>query len=100
MRASTKRLPIHLRKAVRDLIAAGGRVARDGNRVLIDGPQAAADAVRAHSEELVQYVVPSVGADEAELVRESSGRRRRQPSPTSRPGCSPPGGGRNRRRRP
>ena len=69
MRASMNGLPIHLRKAVRDLLAAGGRVARDGNRLLIDGPAAAADAVRAHAEELVQYVIPSVTAEEAELVR-------------------------------
>ena len=70
MRASNERLPIHLRKPIRDLMAAGGRVARDGNHVLIDGPTAPADAVRAHTEELVRYVVPSVGAEEAELVRE------------------------------
>ena len=69
MRASMNSLPSHLRKAVRDLSAAGGRVTRDGNRVSIDGPAAAADAVRAHAEELAQYVVPSVTADEAELVR-------------------------------
>src|SRR6516225_3130731 len=63
-------LPIHLRKAVRDLLAAGGGVARDGSRVLIDGPEAMAEAVRAHAEELAQYVVPSVSANDAELVRE------------------------------
>ena len=42
---------------------------RDGNRLSIDGPAAAADAVRAHAEELARYVVPSVTAEEAELVR-------------------------------
>ena len=62
-------MPMHLRKPLRDLIATGGSVARDGNRLLIDGPAAAADAVRAHTEELVRHVIPSVGADEAELVR-------------------------------
>ena len=44
-------------------------MARDGSRVLIDGPPALADAVRAHAEQLAQHVVPSVSADEAELVR-------------------------------
>ena len=61
--------PRHLRKPLLDLVAAGGCVARDGSRVLIDGPQALADTLRAHTEELAQHVVPSVGADEAELVR-------------------------------
>jgi DNA polymerase I len=70
MRAQLSSLPAHLRKAVRDLIAVGGHVARDGNCLLIDGPTAPADAVRAHAEELAQHVIPSVGADEAELVRD------------------------------
>ena len=70
MRASLNGLPIHLRKPIRDLLAAGGRVARDGSLVLIDGPEAMVEALRAHSEELVQHVVPSVGAEEAELVRD------------------------------
>lgn len=69
MRASMNGLPGHLRKPIRDLIAAGGRVARDGSRVLIDGPPELADAVRVHTEELVRYVVPSVSAEEAKLVR-------------------------------
>ena len=62
-------LPKHLRKPLLDLLAAGGRVARDGSRVLIDGPPALADALHAHAEPLAQHVVPSVSADEAELVR-------------------------------
>lgn len=70
MRASMNGLPRHLRKPLRDLLAAGGCVARDGSRVLIDGPPALADAVRAHTEELVRYVVPSVSAEEAEIVRD------------------------------
>jgi DNA polymerase I len=70
MRAPTNGLPIYLRKALRDLIAAGGQVARDGHRLLIDGPEGAAGAVRAYTEELVRYVIPSIGASEAELVRE------------------------------
>ena len=61
--------PRHLRKPLLDLLAAGGRVARDGSRVLIDGPPALADALHAHAEPLAQHVVPSVSADEAELVR-------------------------------
>jgi DNA polymerase-1 len=70
MRAPLNRMPIHLRKAARDLMAAGGRVARDGDRLLIDGPAAVADAARAHTEELVRHVIPAVRADETELVRE------------------------------
>src|SRR6478735_3581772 len=62
-------LPKHLRKPILDLLAAGGGVAREGSRVLIDGPRQLADAVRAHAHELTQHVVPSVSADEAELVR-------------------------------
>jgi hypothetical protein len=69
MRASMNGLPIHLRKPIRDLLAAGGCVARDGNHVLVDGPEATVEAVRARSEELVRYVIPSVGVDEAEFVR-------------------------------
>jgi DNA polymerase-1 len=61
--------PKHLRKPLLDLLAAGGCVAREGSRVLIDGPPQLADAVRAHAHELTQQVVPSVNADEAELVR-------------------------------
>src|SRR6478735_174417 len=61
--------PVHLRKPLLELLAAGGTVARDGSRVLIDGPRQLADAVRAHAYELTQHVVPSVSADEAELVR-------------------------------
>src|SRR6187401_89372 len=59
----------HLRKPLLDLLAAGGRVTRDGSRVLIDGPSALADALHEHAEPLAQHVVPSVSADEAELVR-------------------------------
>jgi hypothetical protein len=69
MRTSMNGLPMHLRKPLQALIAAGGSVARDGNRLLIDGPSAPADAVRAYTEELVQYVVPSISTEEAELVR-------------------------------
>ena len=63
-------LPNHLRLPLRVLIAAGGSVARDGSSMLIDGLPTLADAVRAHAGELVQYVVPSVGAEQAEFVRE------------------------------
>jgi DNA polymerase I len=61
--------PRHLRKPLLELLAAGGSVARDGSNVLINGPAALADAVRTHDKQLAQHVVPSVGADEAELVR-------------------------------
>jgi DNA polymerase I len=63
-------MPMHLRKPLRDLIAAGGSVARDGSRLIIDGPEApAAAAVRAYTEELARYVIPSIGAEQAEIVR-------------------------------
>jgi DNA polymerase-1 len=63
-------LPRHLRKPIRALIAAGGSVARDGNNILVDGPEATAAAVRAPIEELARYVIPSVGVEEAGQVRE------------------------------
>ena len=69
MHATVKGLPIYLRKPIRDLLAAGGRISRDGNQVLIEGPLALADAVRTHAGELARYVVPSVDVKEAELVR-------------------------------
>src|SRR5262245_24989313 len=62
-------LPRHLREPLLDLLAAGGRVARDGSSVLIDGPPALADALHAHAEPLAKHIAPSVNADEAELVR-------------------------------
>jgi DNA polymerase-1 len=63
-------LPGHLRKLIRALLAAGGCVARDGNHVLIDGPETMVGAVRAYSDELVRHIIPSVDVDEAELVRD------------------------------
>jgi DNA polymerase I len=61
--------PRNLRKPLLELLAAGGSVARAGSRVLIDGPPTLADALRNHTEELAQHVVPSVSAEEAERVR-------------------------------
>ena len=61
--------PRYLRKPLLELLAAGGTVTRDGSHVLIDGPAALANAVRTHDKQLAQHVVPSVSADEAELVR-------------------------------
>jgi DNA polymerase-1 len=58
-----------LRKPLRELLAAGGCVARDGNQVVINGPPALADVMRAHAQQLAQHVVPSVRADEAGFVR-------------------------------
>jgi DNA polymerase I len=63
-------MSISLRRAIQALLAVGGRVARDGNHVLVDGPAALAEAVRAHLEELARHVIPAVGADEAEIVRD------------------------------
>ena len=59
----------HLRKPSLELLAAGGRVARDGSRVVIDGPPIFADPLRAHAEGLAQHVVPSVAVEDAEYVR-------------------------------
>ena len=63
-------LPNHLRRLLRALIAAGGSVARDGDRVLLDGPASLTGTLYAHGDELRRYVVPSVGAEQAVLVRE------------------------------
>jgi len=63
-------MPNHLRLPIRALIAAGGSVARDGDRVLLDGPPSLTDTLYAHGDELRRYVVPSVGAEQAVLVRE------------------------------
>src|SRR6516164_194405 len=62
-------MSVPLQRLVRDLVAAGGRVARNGNQILVDGP-GQADAVRARAEELAKHVIPAVDAGEAELVRE------------------------------
>jgi DNA polymerase I-like protein with 3'-5' exonuclease and polymerase domains len=70
MRVTMNGMPIHLRKPIQELLAAGGCVTRDGNRLLINGPAALADAVRAHVEELGRHVIPSVTAEEAALVRD------------------------------
>lgn len=61
--------PRRLRKPLLELLAAGGRVARDGSRMLIDGPPTLTDGLREHAKELAQHVVPLVSAEEAELVR-------------------------------
>ena len=95
-----KGLPIYLRKPIRDLLAAGGRISRDGNQVLIEGPLALADAVRTHADELARYVVPSVDAKEAELVRSLLADAGAAVAYIIRSGRSPAGGGRDRRWRP
>ena len=59
--------PRQSRKPLLDLVAAGGYVARAGNRVLIDGPPALADTLRAHTEELAQHVVPSLAPTKQNL---------------------------------
>jgi hypothetical protein len=61
--------PRHLRKPLLELLAAGGCAARDGNRILIDAPPTLADGLCEHAAELAWHVVPSVSAEEAELVR-------------------------------
>jgi DNA polymerase I-like protein with 3'-5' exonuclease and polymerase domains len=59
-----------LRLPLRALIAGGGSVAKDGSRILIDGPPSLTSALHAHVDELTQYVVPSIDAEQAGLVRE------------------------------
>ena len=51
-------LPRHLRLPNRDLIAAGGSVARDGDRVLIDGPLSLTSTLYAHVDELQAVLRP------------------------------------------
>jgi hypothetical protein len=63
-------LPNHLRLPLRALIAGGGSVARHGSGILIDGPPSLTSALHAHIDELTQHVVPSVGAEQAGLIRE------------------------------
>jgi hypothetical protein len=62
-------LPSTLRSLVRDLVAAGGRITRDGITVTVDGSAEIAGALRSHVAELATYIVPSVTPDEAALVR-------------------------------
>ncbi len=68
-----KEFPVHLRKVMRDLLAVGGRIARDGSNLLIDGPPAAAAsiaALHAHVGELAAHLVPSVTPEDAAMTRE------------------------------
>ena len=60
--------PRALCKQIRDLLAAGGQITREGAAVVIDGPPQVADALRAEAEQLA-ILVPSVTADDAALVR-------------------------------
>jgi hypothetical protein len=62
-------LPSTLRSLVRDLLAAGGRITRDGGAVTVDGSAEIAGALRSHVTELATYIVPSVTPDDAALVR-------------------------------
>jgi DNA polymerase-1 len=58
-----------LRRQVRDLIAIGGRITRDGVTVVVDGPPEMAGALRAETHQLAAYIVPAVAPDDAALVR-------------------------------
>jgi DNA polymerase-1 len=65
--------PPQLRKLVRDLLAGGGHVVREGSKVLIDGPEIVAPAIaalRAHCDELNGSLIPSATPEEAALTRE------------------------------
>src|SRR5271169_3219999 len=68
MNNSTK-LPSALRNLVRDLLAAGGRITREGAAVMVDGPSEVADVLRAEADQLAISIVPSVTPDDAALVR-------------------------------
>ena len=70
MRASMNGLPIHLRKPYGTCSSPAAAWPGTAAACSWTGPRQSADAVRAHTEELVRYVVPSVSAEEAELVRE------------------------------
>ena len=61
--------PPALRHQVRNLMASGGRITRDGVTVAVDGPAEIAGALRSHVIELSTYIVPSVTPDDAALVR-------------------------------
>jgi hypothetical protein len=61
--------PPALRRQVRDLIAIGGRITRDGVTVVVDGPPEVAGALRTETDQLATYIVPSVTPDDAALVR-------------------------------
>jgi DNA polymerase-1 len=62
-------LPSALRRLIRDLLAAGGRITRDSATVMVDGPPDVADALRSHVAELATHIIPSVTPDDAALVR-------------------------------
>jgi DNA polymerase I-like protein with 3'-5' exonuclease and polymerase domains len=62
-------MPTHLRRPLRELLAAGGSVARDANQVMIAGPPVLASALQDGVDELAGYVVPSIDAEQAALVR-------------------------------
>ena len=63
-------LPPALRQQVRDLMAGGGRITRDGVIVTVDGPAEIAGALRTEINQLAALLVPSVAPDDAVLVRE------------------------------
>ena len=58
-----------LRKQIRNLLAAGGQISREGATLVVDGPPQVADTLRAEADRLATSIVPSVTADDAALVR-------------------------------
>jgi hypothetical protein len=58
-----------LRKQIRNLLAAGGQISRDGATMVVEGPPQVADTLRAEAEQLAASIMPSVTADDAALVR-------------------------------
>ena len=71
-----------LRRQVRDLIAIGGRITRDGVTVLVDGPPEIAGALRTKTHQLATYIAPSVTPDDAALVRNVTDPELAQPGAT------------------
>ena len=61
--------PPALCKQIRNLLAAGGQISREGATLVVDGPPQVADALRAEAERLATSIIPSVTADDAALVR-------------------------------
>ena len=58
-----------LRKQIRNLLAAGGQISREGATVVVDGPSEVAETLRAEADRLATSIVPSVTPDDAALVR-------------------------------
>ena len=70
MSAKRHSLSVPLRKAICEFLAAGGGIARDGNRLIFSGPAGVAAANAHHVAELERHAIPSISAEDAKLVRD------------------------------